>query len=40
MLQERPTNLALISIEREYFTVDVKNEIVPSDRRVHLGKRN
>ena len=42
MLQERPTSLALISIEREFLSPDVKNELVEifSDRRAHMGKRN
>ena len=42
MLQERLTSLALISIKREFLSVDVKNEVVQifSDRRAHVGKRN
>jgi len=34
--------LALISIEREFLSVDVKNEVVQvfSNRRAHLGKTN
>ena len=42
MLQECPTSLALISIEREFLLADVKNEIVQifSNRRAHVGKRN
>ena len=42
MLQERLTSLALISIEREFLSVDVKNEVVQifSDRRAPMGKRN
>ena len=42
MSQERPTNLALISIEREFLLVDAKNKVAQtfSHRRAHLGKRN
>ena len=42
MLQERLTNLALISIEKEFLLVNLKNEAVQifSDRRGHSGKRN
>ena len=42
MQQERLTSLALISIKREFFSADVKNEVVHifSDRRAHIGKRN
>ena len=42
MLKERLTNLALITIEKEFFSVDVKNEVVQtfSTGRVHLRKRN
>ena len=42
MLQERLTSLALISIEREFLSADVKNEVVQifSDRRADMGKRN
>ena len=42
MPQERLTSLALISIEREFLSADMKNELVQifSDRRVHMGKRN
>ena len=42
MLQERLTSLALISIEREFLSADVKNEVVQifSDRRAHMKKRN
>ena len=41
-LQERLTSLALISIEREFLSADVKNELVQifSDRRAHMRKRN
>ena len=37
MLQERQTSLALISIEREFLSAGVKNEVVQifSDRRAH-----
>ena len=37
-----PTSLALISIEKEFLSADVKNEVVQifSDRRAHMGKRN
>ena len=40
MLQERLTSLALISIEREFFSADVKNEVVQifSDRIAHMGR--
>ena len=42
MLQERLTSLALISIEREFLSADVKNEVVQilSDRRAHTEKKN
>ena len=42
MLQERLTSLALISIEREFLSADVKNEVVQifSNRRAHMKKRN
>ena len=42
MLQERLTSLALISIEREFLSADVKNEVVEiySNRRAHMVKRN
>ena len=42
MLQERLTSLGLISIEREFLSADVKNEIVEifSDWIAHMGKRN
>ena len=42
ILQERLTSLALISNDREFFSADVKNEVVQiySDRRAHMGKRN
>ena len=42
MLQERLTSLALICVEREFLSEDVKNEVVQilSDRRAHMGKRN
>ena len=42
VLQERLTSLALISIKREFLSVDVKNEVIQifSDRRAHIGKRN
>ena len=42
MPQERLTSLALISIEKEFLSTDVKNEVVQifSDRRAHMGKRN
>ena len=42
MLQECLTSLALISIEKEFLSADVKNEVVMifSDRRAHMGKRN
>ena len=42
MSNERLTNLALISIEKEFLTADVKQEVVKtfSDRRAHLGNRN
>ena len=42
MLQERLTSLALISIEKEFLSVDVKNEVAQifSDRRAHMGNRN
>ena len=41
MLQERLTNMALSSIEKEFFSVDLKNEVVQTfpDRRGHSGKR-
>ena len=39
---ERLTSLLFISIEREFFSANVKNEVVQifSDRRAHMGKRN
>ena len=42
MLQERPTSLALIGIQREFVSAHVKNEVVQifSDKRAHMGKRN
>ena len=42
MVQKSLTSLALISIEREFLSADVKNEVVQifSDRRAHMGKRN
>ena len=42
MLHEHLTSLALISIEREFLSANVKNEVVQifSDRRAHMGKRN
>ena len=42
MLQERQASLALISIEREFLSADVKNEVAQIffDRRAHMGKRN
>ena len=42
MLQERLTSLALISIEREFLSADVKNKVVQifSDRIAHMGKKN
>ena len=42
MLQERLTSLALISIEKEFLSADVKNEVdkIFSDRRAHMGKKN
>ena len=42
MLQERLTSLALISIEKEFLSTDVKNEVykIFSDRRAHMGKKN
>ena len=42
MLQKRLTSLASISIEREFLSADMKNEVVQifSDRRAHMGKRN
>ena len=42
VLQERLTSLALITIEREFLSADVKNEAVQvfSDRRSHMGMRN
>ena len=42
MLQESLTSLALISIEREFLSADVKNEFVQifSNRRAYMGKRN
>ena len=42
MLQERQTSLALISIEREFLSADMKNEVVQifSGKRAHMGKRN
>ena len=42
MSQECLTSLALISIEKEFFSADVKNEVIQifSNRRAHMGKRN
>ena len=42
MLLECLTSLASISIKREFFSADMKNEVVKifSDRRAHMGKRN
>ena len=42
MLQERLTSLALISIEREFLSANVKNEVVQifSDSKAYMGKRN
>ena len=42
MLQQCLTSLALISIKREFFSADVKNEAVQIffDRRAHMGNRN
>ena len=42
MLQKRVTSLALISIEREFLSADVKNEIIQifSHKRAHTGNRN
>ena len=42
MLQEHRTSLTFISIEREFFLADVKNDVVQifSDRRAYMGKRN
>ena len=42
MLRERLTHLALISIEKEFLSADVKNEVVQIffDRRAHAGKIN
>ena len=42
MLQERLASLALISIEKEFLSADMKNEVVQifSDRRAHMGKIN
>ena len=42
MLHERLTSLTLISIEREFLSIDVKSELVQifSDRRANMGKRN
>ena len=42
MLLERLTSLALISIEREFLSANVKNEVVQIffDRRAHMGRRN
>ena len=42
MLQEHLKSLALISIERKFLSVDVKNEVVQifSERRAHMRKRN
>ena len=42
MLEERLTSLALISIEKEFLSADVKNEVVQifSDRRAYMEKRN
>ena len=42
MLKQRLTNLALISIERKFFSFDVKNKVVQTffDKRAHLEKKN
>ena len=42
MLQECLTSLVLISIEREFLSANVKNEVVQifSDRRAHMGRKN
>ena len=42
MLQERLTSFALISIEREFLSANVKNKVVRilSDRRAHMETRN
>ena len=42
MLQKRLTSLALISIEKEFLSADVKNEVIEifSGRRAHMAKRN
>jgi len=41
MLQECLTNWLLISLEKEFLSVDVKNEVVQIfSERAHLGKRN
>ena len=42
MLQERLTSLALISVEKEFLSADIKNEAVQIffDRRAHMEKRN
>ena len=42
MLQERLTSLTLISIEREFLSPDVKNEVVQIffHKRARIGKRN
>ena len=42
MLQESLTSLAFISIEREFLSADVKNEVVQifSNSRAHMEKRN
>ena len=42
MIQERLTSVALINIEREFLSADVKNEVVQilSDRRAHVGNKN
>ena len=42
MSQERLTNLAIISIEKEFLSSDVKKEVVElfSERRAYLGHRN
>ena len=42
MLQERLTSLTLVSIEREFLSADVKNEVarIFSNRRAHMDKKN
>ena len=42
MLQECLTSLALMGIEKEFLSADVKNEVVQifCDRRAYMGKRN